>query len=120
MQVTSASVPLARTWSHGSSCKKPGKCSLYFGQPCAQNAILEKHGDSVERELAVGHHHLSHETHSLASLPQLEAAGASSRPPHPAFFMLKGIDGAGWARAVGSRLHTPLQLLTVAKALLPE
>lgn len=71
MQVAS-SVPLARTWSYGSSCKKPGKCSLYFGQPCAQNAILEKHGDSVERELAVGHHHLSHETHSLASLPQLE------------------------------------------------
>lgn len=95
MQVASASVPLARTWSYGSSCKKPGKCSLYFGQPCAQNAILEKLGDSVERELAVGHHHLSRETHSLASLPQLEAAGASSRPPPPAFFITLSSEGGG-------------------------
>lgn len=69
MPVTSASVPSARTWSYGSSCKKPGKCSLYFGQPCAQNAILEKHGYRVERELAVCHYHLLCENQSGFSPP---------------------------------------------------
>lgn len=66
--------------------RKAGKCSLYFGQPCAQNSILEKDGDSAERELAVSHHHLSRENQSLVSFPQLEAAGASSPPPPAAFF----------------------------------
>lgn len=51
---------------------------------------------------------------------QQEQQWEPHRGPGVAGKMLKGIDGAGWARAVGSRLHTPLQLLTVAKALLPE
>lgn len=66
--------------------RKAGKCSLYFGQPCAQNSILEKDGDTAERELAVSHHHLSRENHSLVSFPQLEAAGTSFPPPPAAFF----------------------------------
>lgn len=96
MQVASASVPLARTWSYGSSCKKPGKCSLYFGQPVPRMLFLKNMGIVRLRENwqpATITYHMR--LIVWASLPQLEAAGASSLSTTSAFFITLSSEGGG-------------------------
>lgn len=56
-------------WPH-SAVRMAGKCSLFWGGAAmCLSSILENEEDSVEREVAACHSHLSHEDHSLIYFP---------------------------------------------------
>lgn len=85
---TSAYVPLARLGHMAAlSCKDGWEVQSFLGGAAmCLSSILENEEDSVEREVAVCHSHLSHEDHSLIYFPPVGGSWHISSATSCSFF----------------------------------